>query len=543
MADRPTLARLGKLVVADINAGRPGPNLHLVSQFLESEPEAMLDLLGMLVSEAGKKRVNQKLVTAYAFMFGQALEFARYAVEGGRSEAAKLVDSVRDQVLAMARVGQVEPALLLMILREFASAKLDPGPELRGIMDQAMQSLAASAPSPGGVEAFDGYLEELAQAVGGDAFDLFTQVQEVVSAFPEDQRAGMTTWLLNSPTPVAREAALGWLLDGSSSVRNSTASAIEHAAATGGVSGVMLRRLIAVRNWLPDADRMSLDRAIQACRRKNVEISPWPQPQVREVLASGIDGAGAQSIFVLAREGRRNGIACILLKHGIGVRDAWARHGLTRAELDDFVAQVQQIDLLPCSLDYARIAVAHSLGLNLNSGVMPPFPLLDAMETAGLQGIQPEEISATAVLSLVESKADPELLQPRVVNDVLARSRDPPDDFVFLDSWFEADDKVEHLLGAKQLSRAKRVALIRDELLPRRSAKWVERLAWTALTLQHGEEDEPWEPFFISAKELEAGRKVSEIPLMAHVAKSTVDAYVASHHEKRSALVNFRTSS
>jgi len=75
------------------------------------------------------------------------------------------------------------------------------------------------------------------------------------------------------------------------------------------------------------------------------------------------------------------------------------------------------------------------------------------------------------------------------------------------------------------------------------SPKWVERLAWTALTLQHGEEDEPWEPFFISAKELEAGRKVSEIPLMAHVAKSTVDAYVASHHEKRSALVNFRTSS
>ena len=533
MADRPTLVRLGKLVMADVTAGRPGPNSHLVSQFLESEPEALLDLLGMLVSEARKKRANQRLVTAYAFMFGQALEFARYAIEGGRAEAAKLVDSVREKLLAMATAGQVEPALLLMTLREFASAKLDPGPKLRGIMDQAMESLAASASSPDGGEAFDSYLEELVQAVGGDAFDLFTQVQEMVSAFPEDQRAGMTTWFLNSRTPVAREAALGWLLDGSSSVRNSSASAIEHAAATGGVSGVMLRRLITVRNWLPEADRMSLDRAIQACRRKNIEISTWPQPQVREVLASGIDGAGAQSIFVLAREGRRNGIACILLKHGIGVRDAWARHGLTRAELDDFVAQVQQIDLLPCSLDYARIAVAHSLALNINSGVMPPFPLLDAMETAGLQGIQPEELSATVVLSLVESKADPGLLQPKVVNDVLARSRDLPDDFVFLDSWFEADDEVEHLLGAKQMSQAKRVALVRDELLPRRNAKWVERLAWTALTLQHGEEDEPWEPFLVSARELASGRKPGEIPLMAHVAGMTVDAYVASHPEKR----------
>jgi hypothetical protein len=138
------------------------------------------------------------------------------------------------------------------------------------------------------------------------------------------------------------------------------------------------------------------------------------------------------------------------------------------------------------------------------------------------------------VLALLESKADPGLLQPEVVSDVLARSRGLPDDFMFLDSWFEDDDGVKHLLGAKQLSRAKRVALVRDELLPRRSGKWAERLAWTALTLQHGEEDEPWEPFFVSAHELEAGRKPGELPLMAHVAEMTVGAYVASHPEKRS---------
>jgi len=186
--------------------------------------------------------------------------------------------------------------------------------------------------------------------------------------------------------------------------------------------------------------------------------------------------------------------------------------------------------------------VAHSLAVNLSSGVMPPFPLIDAMETAGLQGIQPEELSAKAVLSLVESKADPGLLQPDVIDGMLAGGRNLPDDFVFLDSWFEADDEVEHLLGAKQLSRAKRVALVRDELLPRRSAKWVERLAWTAFTLQHGEEDKPWEPFFVSANELEAGRKLSEIPLMAHIAKTTVDAYMASHPEKRGAIRDFRPS-
>jgi hypothetical protein len=54
-----------------------------------------------------------------------------------------------------------------------------------------------------------------------------------------------------------------------------------------------------------------------------------------------------------------------------------------------------------------------------------------------------------------------------------------------------------------------------------------------ALTLQHGEEDEPWQEFFISARELNAGRAMNEIPLMMRVAANTVDAFIASHPRKR----------
>jgi len=473
-------------------------------------------------------------------MLGQALEYARYAVEGGFTQAAELVDAVRQRLLAVGRDGQVEAALVLMVLREFASAKLDPGPELRALMERLAEGMATtSAPGPESIEVLDTYLQDLTREVGGDSFALHAQVREMADAFPEDQRAAMAAWLLQAREQTAREAALGWLLDASPSVRNSAASGIEQAAAQGGVSGVMLRRLIALRNWLPEADRMSLDRAIQACRRKNVEISPWPQPQVREVLTSGIDGAGAQSVFVLAREGRRNATACLLVKHGIGVRDAWARHGLTRAELGEFLGQVQEIDLLPTSLDYVRIAAAHALAVNLGSGVMPPFAMLDVMETAGLQGIQPEALSADAVLNLLEAEADPALSRAEVIAEVLVRSRDLPSEFGFLDSWFETDTEVEQLLGGK-MTRAKRLALVRDEALPRRAAKWVERLAWTALTLRHGEEDEPWEAFFVSALELRAGRPIAGIPLMAFVAAQTVGAYAAAHPERRGPTSNGR---
>lgn len=542
MVDHTTLARLAKLVAADVTAGQPGPNSLAASRSLEAEPEAVLDVLDMLLAEWGRKRRNEALVAAYGYMLGQALEYARYGVEGGVAQAAESVEAVRQRLLAAGRDGQIEPALLLMILREFATAKLDPGPELRALMDRLTEGMAGGAPDNGDAGAslamLDGYIEELAREVGGDPFELYAQVQEMASAFPEEQRAAFGAWLLGSHEPVAREAALGWLLDASASVRNSMASGIERAAARGGVSGVTLRRLIALRNWLPEADRLSVDRAIQACRRgalsqnrpfgDGVEVSPWPQAQVREVLASVLDGAGAQSLFMLTREARRNACACLLLKQGIGVRDAWARHGLSRAELGEFLEQAQEIELLPTSLDYARIATAHALAVNLGSGVMPPFALLDVLETAGLQGIQPATLTADAVLALLDADADPALSQPEVIAEVLTSSRDLPDEPAYLDSWFEADSEVERLLGAKGMTRAKRLALARDEILPRRAAKWLEKLAWTALTLRHGEEDEPWEAFYVSARELRAGRSIADIPLMMHVAAQTVDAYAAA---------------
>jgi hypothetical protein len=53
------------------------------------------------------------------------------------------------------------------------------------------------------------------------------------------------------------------------------------------------------------------------------------------------------------------------------------------------------------------------------------------------------------------------------------------------------------------------------------------------LLLRHCEDDEPWQEFFVTAKEVLAGRTMAEIPLMSRVAEVTVDAYLASRSEGR----------
>lgn len=117
--------------------------------------------------------------------------------------------------------------------------------------------------------------------------------------------------------------------------------------------------------------------------------------------------------------------------------------------------------------------------------------------------------------------------------ELLARSRAVVDRFGFLDSWFKEGAAVEQLLEGKRMARAKRVALVRESLLPEHATKWGDRLARTALLLRHCEDDEPWQEFFGTAKELLAGRTMAEIPVVTHVAEVTVDAYIASRSAGR----------
>src|SRR3954453_65193 len=322
MPDRTTLARLGKLVAADVRAGRAGANSWAASQALEAHPEAVLDLIEMLLTEGRKTRPNEKLVSAYVYMIGQALEFIRMAAENGQASAQELSDAVRLTLLQAGTSGLVQPILLVMILMEFSDAKLDPGADLQHLMANLFEQIGSERGAGASGGDFDSYLADLAEQVGGDPFALHAQMLEMAAALPAEHRTTMGISLLRTGEASAREAVVGWLLDPSAEVRHAVASAIEQAAPQGAASGSLPRRIIALRNWLPEEDRPWLDRAIQACRRKGVECASWPQAQVHDALASGIDGVGAQSLFVLAREGRRRAIACLLIKAEVGVRDA-----------------------------------------------------------------------------------------------------------------------------------------------------------------------------------------------------------------------------
>jgi hypothetical protein len=125
---------------------------------------------------------------------------------------------------------------------------------------------------------------------------------------------------------------------------------------------------------------------------------------------------------------------------------------------------------------------------------------------------------------MLEQGIDPEARTAAVLDGLLREGADLADEYPFLDSWFEDGDQVQALLGGKRLSRARREAVVLEQVLEPRRRRWADLLAWTAFLLSRSDEDERWLDFYAAARALVEGRGVGDIPILRYVAGQTVEA-------------------
>ena len=520
MFDRAELTRLAKALVSDIKAGQFNPAWQRIIDTLNQQPEHIFDLFDLLAKEGARKRPNENLIGGYSFLLAHGLEQLRYAVERNEASAIALVGRLRQQLTSDGDAGRIAPPILLLILKQFASAKLDIGDGLRELMQHLMEN-DAKAPAASERGAGEGYFARLAEDLGHDPFAIHACLDESAETMPEETRAGMMMAIFGDTTPSMREAALGFLLNASALARTKVAELIFLAAPHGLVTPTMLRRMIAVRNWLSAQEQQSLDTAIKAARKAGVSCAPAPRPHVQSVLVSGIDGSGALTILVIATEGGKPVVGGLVLKQGFGVRDAWVRRGVSPAELRDLLAHVgSEISLAPSTVDFAALAVSQFLATNLESKNLPPFGLLDFAEVAGISDLNPDAVPVELLVAQLCADIDPARLSPGAINKTLRESADWPDEIASLESWFE--DDVTKAVGTKRSARANQMAVLLAGPLQARRRRWAELVAWMALSLKHQQTSADWQGFAIVAVELLGARPLNEIGLMKVVADTTL---------------------
>jgi hypothetical protein len=517
-----------KLVAKDLKASKATANTDRAMEFMGENPDAVLGVIGLIQQASNRKKPNQALIAAYGYMFTCGLEMIRYQTERGQDWAEDLLDDIRGVLSLMAEEGAIDAGLMMLLLNGFIEAQLEPGEDLTSLLgeitlDSARDEPPADFPSDIGV-----LFDELVQEAGGNEFQVYDAFAEASQALPPEFRQVMLPQIATAENPVLRDLATLYLLDPSSEVRQSFCQVMVENASPDMISPAALRRMIALRNWLPEKERHRLDAAIKKARRKHVECASWPKRQVLDIQASNIDGVGAQSVFAIIKEGRKHVIASLLVKKEVGIADAWCLRDQSKADILDFSTQVHaQTESIAVDLDFVRLLITHHLAVGLDAGKVPSVGLLEFVEATGIETCHPSALSVDDLITMMGKDIGPGQLDPKTVDRVVQSSADWLDHFDFMDCWFENDALVEEVLDQNPRSRTpgKIKAIIKSVLEPRRT-KWAERFLWTALWMKQ-QEDPAWVDFFVVGRELHRNRPLAQIPTMQNIAKVTVEAGVS----------------
>ncbi len=446
------------------------------------------------------------------------LELIRYRSDRGYDDAIRLIEEFQRAIAGLVATGRIGGLELSMLGSALHQAGIAASAEFTAALERSAESFVADE-APAG---FAAMLVDLAAQCGDDPFVVTSMLAETGHGLPAQARGLMVGELVRCPNSVLRDAATMQLLDADPEVRHAVAAAL--LARIADLTPASLRRLIMMRNWHSDAERTLIDPIIRAARAKGIDCAAPPDGHAETILASGIEGSGAQGFLILSPAGRRKRLSSVLFKNG--VRDAWSGLPESRRDIETALAQaVAETSMMPVSRGYFDRAARHHLALGLAAGICPPAGLLQVAETIGGAPWQPERLDWRQALSALAAELPADRLAPDAVCATLHASDKWANFDTIVESWFEDDqDVARRVAGTRGRQRTKAVKYVLQNVLEQRRERWAELFLLTAVWLKEAPDNAalPWREFVVLARALADGHDLSDIALMCEIADRTV---------------------
>jgi hypothetical protein len=379
----------------------------------------------------------------------------------------------------------------------------------------------------------DRLLKTLVRDGRGDPFKIRELLMPYLDTQPAENQFQTIAVMAAADHPRIVEAAWLMLLHPLPEVRNELAQLTSVFAGTDSITPVTLRRMIGLRNWLPQAEQDPLDAGIKKARAASTECARNPPRQSMDLYATTFDGSGVQGVWLISRHGPPYTVVAIMVKQGEGIRDVYVHKENSKQDVKAMIKEFRRTAATePVSMAYVDRLIPHFLRVGQRENHPPPPEMLQAAEMLGeywmpAPMVFPEEIAK------LEKAASPRIQNPAVVAAVLADSADWPERMRFAESWFEDDARVDALLREHvgphshwQANMDRASSMLLDRVLEERRQAWCERLVWMTLWARNrpDKSNQRWEEFLILARELRRGRPLKEIPLMRAVAERSVQS-------------------
>ena len=504
-----------------------GPRLSDDDQvWFETSPQTLWPILDGAIAACTAKRHDDHLVSAFHFLLGAQLELIRYRIESGWDWAKAMADTYQERIVGIADTPGLRQEDWLEMVSALVRAKIEIHPDLRERLGDTAEGFQPEDMPEELMGAMHTMLAQMAEQAP-TAFDVVEAISDSGLVMPSGLMAFLVHEMARSPHARLREAVPLMLLHQDRDVRQAAATVLEQIASPDVVSPESLRRMIAVRNWLPEAERPVLDQAIRKARLKDVACAQWPAAADIVIVASTIDGSGAQSLLISTRTGRKSVFAGLLLKQGFGLRDTWFEPEQTRRETNAILTQIRQkTPVADVDRHYLDIAVQHAIATGLREGRVPTPNLLRVAEYTGGAEWRDRLIDASSEAAELFAGLDAAARTPAAIEASLQRSAAWLTREAFAESWFEDDPTIRAVIArAPKRERKTAIQLLLTEGLPPGRPVWVQRMVLLGLWAAAAKEKEVKArgPDFITLAHVLAGdRPLGEIPFMVGVAEKTV---------------------
>ncbi len=361
----------------------------------------------------------------------------------------------------------------------------------------------------------------------------FNQLTHLPTSVGEEMIASF----LEADNPILHEAAVLFLLHPQEEIRSIVLHLFELGFYAKRLSSRSLRRLITIRNWLQASERRRLDLVVKRLRKMGIGCESSVVADgvsVEKVVASSIDGAGAQTIVTVFKEGEMYRLAGSVFKERFGVIDTWVTTLTERSECENIIARIDNevftIDVTP---SYIELLLPHFIAINVESGHGISPDVLRWVELLGIECWQPQALNESALIRTWRAKYADKLtdsyVDKRQKNSAkwLGNER-------FTQGWFEQNDVTTATLG--KVLDALRLGendlpleqyLCQTLMEPVRD-KWLSRFVILTLWAQHCTEKSniEIEDFLVLALALDEKKQIFDIPLMVAIASDSLANFV-----------------
>jgi hypothetical protein len=509
--DEDQVAMLQQIIEVDFDGDtfRPQDPVDLFAQYLQTcaqdDDDDITDLVAELVDVLGELKVD---------------------ANGGSREACGKMQAIYDLLDHAIEDCSMHPTHMMMAGKIFADAGWAVPDNLKQAMAEALQVASRDTQDPDGQDP-DGNdiasaLMEIVDQAGQNPFDMHELVSSLLASLPSEAGAVLLSELVACKKALIDQAVAGFVLHPDAALAQSAAEALTASALQAPVESALIERLVRMRPWLPQARQTDLDATLRAMRPNALPPVKMKLPQALKYYVSVCDGSGTSSLFVTQKLGTRYQLASAMMKPA-GVVEAMILSGLSKSRMDDFVRQMKSSAPV-AETDLAGVTRMLRLALadNFVSGNLPPFRLVEVVESLGLGPVHPDHASPMDIIAGLLADLPPEQTNPSAA----ARAHVDILDSEFQYQWFAAGEELEHLLepvnGSKQ-----RVVKLMKAYLPDRRHFWARQCAISALAMHSGQKTlfSSWKHLALVGRDIASDMPLDQIPLMKQIADISVRAF------------------